>query len=85
MHSKVWHNKNLCVTNLFDQRLTHIIRINKYKSHAEICCSRVSVHYFIFVVVVVVVVFVFFLFRSLCPAHAGVHLLHVCFNDGLPR
>ena len=35
MHSKVWHNKNLC-----DLRLTHIIRINK--SHTEICRFTVT-------------------------------------------
>ena len=30
-----WHDKNLCVTNLCNWRLTHIIRINK--SRAVIC------------------------------------------------
>ena len=30
-----WRDKNLCGTNLCDQRLTHIICINK--SHPEIC------------------------------------------------
>ena len=39
MHSNVWLDKNLCGTNLCDQRLTRIICI--YKSHAEICHFRV--------------------------------------------
>ena len=37
--SNVWHNKNLCIINLCDLRLTCIIRINKF--HAEICCFMV--------------------------------------------
>ena len=37
MHSKVWHDKNLC-----DLHLTHIILINK--SHIEICHFTVHKH-----------------------------------------
>ena len=32
VHCNIWHDKNLCGTNLCDWQLTHIIRINK--SHA---------------------------------------------------
>ena len=40
MHSNVWHDKNLCGTNICDLHvLTRIIRINK--PHAEI--SRFTV------------------------------------------
>ena len=35
MHCNVWHDKKLCGTNLCDQRLTRIIRINK--THTEKC------------------------------------------------
>ena len=35
MHSNVWHDRNLCSTNLCDLCLTRIISINK--SHTEIC------------------------------------------------
>ena len=35
MHCNVWRDKNLCGTNLCDQRLTRIIRINK--TRAEKC------------------------------------------------
>ena len=35
--------KNLCITNLCDRRLTHIIRINK--SHTEICRFMVYANY----------------------------------------
>ena len=39
MHCNIWHDKNLCGTNLCDRRLT---RINK--SHAEICRFTVTTH-----------------------------------------
>ena len=41
MHCNIWHDENLCRTNLCDQRLTRIIRINK--SHREICCFTVII------------------------------------------
>ena len=41
MHNNIWYDKNLCSTNLCDQRLTRIICINI--SHAEICCFTVPV------------------------------------------
>ena len=37
----VWHNKTLCITNLCNLHLTHIVRMNK--SHAEICHFGVPV------------------------------------------
>ena len=41
MHCNVWCDKNLCGTNLCDQRLTHIIHINK--TRAEKCRFMVLV------------------------------------------
>ena len=32
MHCNVWHDKNLCGTNLCNWRLTRIIRINKTRA-----------------------------------------------------
>ena len=41
MHCNLWHDKNLCGTNLCNQCLTRIIRINK--TRAEKCHFTVDI------------------------------------------
>ena len=43
MHCNVWHDKNLCNTNLYDRRLTCIICINKLLRYDMMSCLFVQV------------------------------------------